>query len=345
MALQELQIYGLWAAKQTAKGTANSAPAHRFKQVAGVFAFPREDGSEAYSDATHIPDTLDWVNTLVGNGTPGIQATPDEIAWLHWAFEGGETTAAVAGPPAKTKHTTVPLPGLGHWQTWINRIGSQVVDRFEHADCQISQIVVEGSTANKAVRITPTLLSLDPGKTRAADPAAGMPTTAGMLYTDGTGRFEIDGAVFRGHSQFTLTITKDLQPVYGDDIVVYDFGIGNVSVTIGVTLYMDLDGQAQFNKIVYGTATPAAGTKPLRVIPAMGSYGFDLRARDAAAAVTGDKYVLDMPAVKWAVPPSPAPNAAGGVAEIALAGAMRKPGGGVQPYTIDVDCDAAAFTV
>jgi hypothetical protein len=345
MPVQELQIYGLWAGKQSAKGTANAAPARRFKQVAGGFAAPaRDDGSEAYSDGSFIPDAQDWVNSLVGNGTPGVHATPEELAWLWWAFEGGETTAAVTGPPAKTKHTTTPLPGLGHWLTFATRRGSSVVDRLQHNDCMIGQMQVEGSTANKAVRVTPTILSLDPAEQRAADPAAVMPTKGAFLYTDGAARFTIDGTTFRGHSQFTFTVNKDLQPVYGDSETVYDFAIGNVQVTIGVTLFFDTDGRAQWNKIVYGSAAPAAGTKPARFITGIGSYAFDLRARDATGAVTGDKFTLTVPKVKWAVPEAPDPNAAGGVAEMALAGAMRKPAPGTEAYTITVDCDAAAFT-
>lgn len=345
MPLQELQIYGLWAGKQTAKGTPNAAPARRFRQVAGGWNMPREDGSENFGDGTAIPDAQDWVNTLVGNGNPGIQATPDELAWLHWAFEGGETTTAIVGPPAKTKHTAVPLPGLGHWLTWATRLGSSVVDRMQHNDSVISQMVWEGSTANKAVRVTPTVISLDPGEQRAADPAAPMPAKQTFLYTDGTGRFSIDGTTFRGHSQFTFTVNKDLNPVYGDDTTVYDLSIGNVVVTIGVTLFFDTEGRAQWNKLVYGSATPAAGAKPARVVTGIGSYAFDLRMRDTAGAVTGDKFVLTVPKVKWAVPDAPDPNADGGVGELALAGAMRKPAAGTQPYTLDVDCDATAFTV
>jgi hypothetical protein len=47
--------------------------------------------------------------------------------------------------------------------------------------------------------------------------------------------------------------------------------------------------------------------------------------------------------VKWTVPDAPDPNADGGTPELALAGAMRKPEAGTPPYSIDVDCDAAAF--
>jgi hypothetical protein len=287
---------------------------------------------------------LDWVNTLVGNGNPGIQGTPEELAWLMWALQGGETTTAVTGPPAKTKHTTVPLPGLGHWLTFVQTVGSSEVDRSSHNDCQIGQVVVEGSTANKAVRVTPTVISLDPGEQIAAAPAQAMPTKPAFLYTDGTARFTIDGTTFRGHSQFTLTINKDLQPVYSDDVTVYDLAIGNATVTIGVTLFFDTAGRAQFNKLLYGTAAPATGTKPLKTITALGSYGFDLRARDNTGTANGDTFVLAMAGVKWNVPDAPAPNPDGGAGEIALAGSMRKVAG--QPAVqIDINNDAAAYTV
>lgn len=344
MALQELQIYALWAAKQTAKGTKNAAPSHRFKHLGtGGFQPARTDGSENYSDATQFPDTVDWVDSLIGNGAPGMQATPDELAWVFWALEGGETTSAVVGPPAKTKHTAVPLPGLGHWCTWVTRQGSSVVDRYSYNDCQISQLVVEGGTGSKAVRMTPTVLSLDPAEIIAADPAQAMPVDPTFLYTDGTARFTIDGTVFRGHSAFTLTINKDLQPVYSDDVTVYDLAIGNAIITISVTLFFDAASRAQFNKLVYGNIAPVAGNKPIKNLPALGSYQFDLRPVLSTGAVSGDKFVANIAGVKWAIPDYPDGNPDGGVPEITLAGAMRK--SGVNPaYQVDIDNDAAAFT-
>jgi hypothetical protein len=343
MALQELQIYGLWAGKQTAKGTALVAPAHRFKQVAGGFNFVREDGSENYSDATQFPSTTDWINTMSGTGQPGIEATPEELAFLLWLAEGGETTSAVTGPPAKTKHTAVPLPGLGHWHGWTDRLGSQVINRWRHNDCQVSQLQVEGSTANKAVRVTPSIVSIDPAEQVASDPVAAMPTKAPFLYSDGTARFTIDGTVFRGHSQFTIVINKDLQPVYSDDTTIYDLAIGNAVITIAVTLFMTSEAQQQYYKLVYGTTTPAAGAKPIKNLPANGSYSFDLRPSTSAGAATGDKFLLTVAGVKWAVPDLPDPNADGGAGEVSLAGAMRKSGSS-PAYQTDIDCDAAAFT-
>ena len=344
MPTMETGIYGLWAGAQTVKGTPVTAPAHRFKMVAGGWQMPRTDGSEGFSDLSKHGDESDWVDTLVGSGSPGVEATPSELAWLLWAFTGGETTAAVVGPPAKTKHTTVPLPGLGKWVTFFGRKGQSVIMRQQHYDALISQLVIEGSTANKAIRVTPSWVSLNPGIVKTADPAAAMPTGKPMLYTDGTGTFTLDTVVVKGHSQFTLTLNDDITPIYGDDNKPYDFSIGNPTITLGVTLYFDADGLAQFNKLAYGSATPAADTPPLTRLPSLGAYSFYLKSKDAAGAFDGNEVKLTMPGVKWTLPDAPDPSPGGGTAEIALAGAARKVGSNAL-WTIDVSNDDALYTV
>lgn len=343
MPIQELNIYALWGARQTAKGAPAAALTRRLVQVAGDFNMPRDDGMEGYSDLEKFQAQTDWVNSLVGNGAPGVEGTPDELGWLLRGFHGGEVATAITGPPAKTKHTFTPLPGAGDWLTFHRRLGQNILSRRQFADCRMTQLQIEGSTANKAVRATPTLISLDPGEIKAADPAAAMPATKPFLYTDGTGAFTIDTLVVKGQSQFTLVLNEDLQPVFGDDVTVHDLVSGNATVTIAVTIYMDADGNAQYNRMVYGVAAPAAGTKPLKVVPALGAYSCYLKQRDQAGAVNGNEFKATLPGVKWAVPDAPGPNPAGGTAELSLAGAMRKVAG-QQPYTIDVTNDSVAYT-
>jgi hypothetical protein len=104
---QELNIYGLWGGKQTAKGTPNATPGHRFIQVGGDFNMAKDEGSEDYSDLTKYGGATYWVNSLVGNGNPAIEATPSELAFLLWLQHGSEATTAgtnnvwtIAGAPA-----------------------------------------------------------------------------------------------------------------------------------------------------------------------------------------------------------------------------------------------------
>lgn len=342
----EPNIYALWGGKQTAKGTPNVTPTRRLVQVGGDFNMARDDGEENYSDLNKYGARTDWVNNLTGTGEPAVEATPTELAWLLWIFHGAEVVTAVVGPPTAQKHTVTPQTGRGHWATFVRRVGRSIINRHAFNDCLISRVQIEGSTANKAVRITPRVLSLDPMEVLAADPAAAMPADKALLYTDGTGSFTVDTVVIRGQSQFTLVIDEDLTPVYGDDVVPHDFAQGNAVVTIGVTVLMDDVAQARFNALVYGTATPAAGAKPLRTIPALGSYTFWLKQRDAAGALNGREFKLTIPGVKWAIPDAPGPNPDGGSTEIALAGAMR-PVTGQPAYTIDVNTanGDVAFTV
>lgn len=344
MPMQELNIHGLWGGKQTAKGTPNAAPDHRFIQHGGDFNAPRDDGSAQFSDLTKFGDSFDWVNQLVGNGAPVVAGIPEETAWLFYIFAGGETTSAVAGPPAKTKHTTKPLATSGYWTSWFRRLGLSLVDRKEYDDCRIQQLVVQASTGQKDLRVTPTVLSLDPAVNKVADPAQALPVKDPFLFTDGASSFTVNGTVFRGHSGFTLTLNEALQPVFGDDTTVLDLIPGDAGGQISVTCYFDSDGQAFFNSQVYGSANPPTGTKPLKTIAALGSYSFLLSARDVAGAANGDKFQLTLPGVKWDIPDAPGPNPAGGAPELTLTGNLRRLNYATDLWTAAIDCDAAAFT-
>lgn len=349
MPIMEVNRYGLWVGKQTAKGTPNTTPSKRLVQVGGDFNMPRDDGSANYSDLTKYGATTDWVNSLLGNGAPAIEATPTELAYLLWLFHGAETVTAVTGPPTAQKHTFLPQSAMGSYFTAFVRVGQSIIRRHQYNDCVITQMVMEGSTTNKAVRVTPTILSLDPGVIYATDPVATLPTDAPFLYTDGTSSFTIDSVAFAGQSSFTLTVNDAWSPVFGDDTVPFEIVQGTPQVGLAVNLYFDTLGLAQFNKLVYGTASPTAGTKPLKTIPALGAYSFYLKQRTpGGVALNGREFKLTIPGVKWQVPDAPGPNPDGGASEVTLTGQMRPlTPGATNPYTIDVNTANAdvAFTV
>jgi hypothetical protein len=447
---QELNIYGLWGGKQTAKGTPNATPGHRFIQVGGDFNMAKDEGSEDYSDLTKYGGATYWVNSLVGNGNPAIEATPSELAFLLWLQHGSEATTAgtnnvwtIAGAPAsgtfnlviwdgaqsitvtgiantvtaaalatsinsamttagytgtpvvtgggplnttaitvtfsgtgaaakpfyltktadttspavtltattpavRTKHTFTPSLTPGFYATFVRRLGTTDVSRHAFNDCRVGGMTLEASTANKAVRITPTVLSLDPFNTVASDPAQTLPSGVEInpfRYTDATSAFVFNGTTVPGQSSMTMTLNEDLQPVYGDDAVPYDFAVGNPSATLGLTLIFDAAGHAQWNYLAYGTTTPATGAKPLRGPAADVSYTATFSQKDAQGNLTGNVLKITIPRLHTPVPDAPGPNPGGGNAEITLAGTILPPGGATQPYTIDVNNgDTAGYT-
>lgn len=334
MAIVESKINGLWAAKQTAYGTPNAIATKRLRQVAGNLRSDRADGSEKFGTLNRWGDAQHFVDSIMGSGDPGIQAQPETLAYLLWLFAGQENVTG-AGPYV---HTITPAAAGGFWSTWTKRVGNGsdlVRERFN--DCKISSLSIEGSTAQKVVRITPTIMSLDPGEKVAADPAAAFAATDAFVYTEGSGAFSINGAVVRGQSQFNITLNENLEPVLTDNPKPLGLVGGDPEANVGLTLALDTDGLAIYHREVYGTTTPATGAKPISTIPATGSYTFTLT-KGAAA------FTFTMNGIKWTPDVAVEANPSGGLTEVSLAGQIKLSGGNPEWQAVVTNADAA-YTV
>src|SRR3954447_1975823 len=168
----EINVYRTQAASETAKGTPAVAPTRAFRTVTGDIAVNRDTGSENVSDGgTLFPDIVDWVNSVAGGPSAiGMQLTCDEAAWLMRSFNGAETVTANAEKATLNDHVTQPGATSPDYITVWGKEGQTVLMRLKHNDCLITQITFEGSTANKALRVTPTVISLDPAQYLTADP-------------------------------------------------------------------------------------------------------------------------------------------------------------------------------
>lgn len=354
MSLLEPNFYGAWIGKQSAQGSPNTTPSQRLVKTGGQVVDRRSDGKEQYSDLTKYGNYTDWVDSIIGEGELGIEATPTELAYLLWLFHGGESVTAVTGPPAASRHQFTPALGQGYWFTLFERVGNQVARRLQHNDCLMTKWTLEASVANKAVKFTPRILSLDPAVPYATDPSASLPTTRPFLHTDlsanggasADGSLTLGGTTYRTVSNVRVEVDDAWEPVYGDSDRPVDFVQGDPGASVAATLLFDSAALAKFNMLHYGTASPAAGTKPIRQIPATDSFSATYRQRDNTGAWNGLQLDISIPAVKWTLPDAPAPNSGGGMTELALVGEMRRPSSGAA-YTIGVNCASgvAAFTV
>lgn len=340
----ESNIYALWAGKQTAKGTPLATATKRLVQTGGDLGIQRDDGSQNFSDLDRFGDMTDYVNTIVGQGSPTIQGTPDVLSYLFWLFFGQETVTGAADP---WTHTHTPGTNGGFWAGIWKRVGANTVIRDKFNDCRISGFAMSGSSADKVVSVTPTILSLDPGVKFVTDPVAAIPTEDPYLYTDAKGTFSLAGTIFPGQSAFTLTWDEGLSPYYGDDVVPVDLIVGNATITCAITILVDTAGLQEYNLIVYGTAAPADLAKPVRYAPTQfGAYTFQLDKKDIAGAAVAParQSVVTVPQFKIAPDVAIPPNPDGGAVELALAGSMRKVAG--QPaVTIANKVGVAAYTV
>lgn len=324
MAVTESNIYALWVAYQAAKGTPSTVATKKMQQVGGDLDTNRADGSENFSDLDRFGNAVDYINTIQGQGSPVIHAQPNAVAYLCWLFFGGETFTAGSGSLAP-KYVFTPQTNTGFWSTWWKRVGLSEIVRQKFNDTKIASLKIEGSTANKIVKVTPTLASLDPGEKFATDPSVAGEVAKPFLYTDAVGTFTIDGTVFTAQTQFAVTIEAGLAPFQGDAIKFQDMVAGNASITMeGPTILLDTAGLAQYNTIIYGTSSPSAGAKPSTTAPYIGSFSCEF-VRGSAA--TRESLKIEIPAIKWSPDLAIAPNPDGGAIELALNGQQRKVAG------------------
>ena len=347
MAITESNIYALWVARQTSgKGTAATTATKRLIHVAGDLDLNREDGSENYSDLDRFGQATDYISSVSGQGTPGIQAQPNSVAYLCWLFFGGATfTAKVTGTSAP-RYVFTPGANTGYWSTWWKRVGQSEVVRQKFNDTKITALKLEGGTQQRVLRVTPTLTSLDPGEVFSTDPTPSLSSITPLLWTDCTGTIKLDGVAtaFTGTTQVSITIDDGSQPVQGDGTRYYDLVPGNASITMeGPTIVLDDASRARYNNIIYGKTSPTAGDKPITTKPVIGSFEVEW-ARGTGDARESVKVAL--PGVKWTPDLAIAPNPDGGPIELALNGQMRKVSGS-EAITITVETgagDNAAYT-
>jgi len=349
--LVESNVYGLWVTAQKDKDTpGDDADARKLIHVSGDLDTNRQDGSENWSDGTRFGDITEWVQSIDGAGTPVIEATPLDLEYLLWLFTGQEN---VTGTTIKS-HEFTPGATTGHWSTWFKSVGLSTVHRQQFNAVKQTAIRLEGSTANKVLKYTPTLVSLDPGVHIDADPAAdvvkgtvgGADDNRPWIYTEAAGTFKVGGTVFRGHTQFALVISDGGAPLYGDDVVPFDVGPGQPQVSIeGVSLILDDASLAVYNSIVYGDPTPAAGDKPIRNLDDLsyGSWSADFQ-RNGATTSAQQRCHIELPRVKWNPDVAIAPNPDGGALEIPIGGRVQNDG--TNPlWRITTQSNQAAFAL
>lgn len=442
----ESNILGLWAAMQPdGRGTpADMTVASKMlRWVGGDLTTARADGTEPFSDNSLFGDTVDFVNTILGNGAPVIQGQSGPLAWLSWLACGQETVtpgatdeqtfsstatggtfklemngyisapipfdctevafqaaflaavnasgislpaggAVAAGGPfpatpitltaagkldlmpwpvitiddtalvggavtavqtttgAGVTHVASPNDAGGFWSTWFKTVGRSTVIRHKFNDCRISSLRYEGSSASKVFKLTPTLISLDPGELAATDPTKGDDGTIPFLYTEGAGTWTIDDIVFQGHSSFAMEAMWGLQEWYGDDVVPY--ALVNLRANLmlqAITILLDDQGLGEFNQIMYGSRSPAVGSKPIHEVSPLGSYGCEFTRKNRYTGLASESAAFDVPSVKWDPGLSIQANVAGGPVDLPLAAEFRKLEGSPAFTVTTVNADAA----
>lgn len=120
----ESNINGIWFAKQAAKGSpvTFTVGTKRGRWVAGDLQTNRADGNENYSDQTLFADSVDYINTLIGNGSPAVQAQSGLVAYLSWIACGQETVTGGVNAVQTLSISSTPTSGNFTLQAVVNGV-------------------------------------------------------------------------------------------------------------------------------------------------------------------------------------------------------------------------------
>jgi hypothetical protein len=146
----EPSIYGLWAGKQTARGTKNAAPGKRLVQVGGDFNTARDDGEENYSDLTKYGARTDWINSVTAIGEPACRVHTDRARLSPLALSTAPRPSRPS--PARRRHRSTHSrrrPAAVFGATFVKRVGLTQVMRHSFNDSLIGRITIEGSTVGQ----------------------------------------------------------------------------------------------------------------------------------------------------------------------------------------------------
>lgn len=271
--------------------------------------------------------------TLTFSGALGNQPIP--LPTVNSAGLTGGSSPTVTPSNTTTgityQHVATPADTGGFWFGIFKSVGKSVVARHQYNDCRMQSLRIEGSSASKVVKVTPTIMSLDPGhyQTSSPDPTKSDDGLRPFIFTEAHGALVIDGVVYSGHSAFAVVFNWGLNEYYGDDVTPYDL-INNVATVSleGLTLLIDAAGIQRYNSQIYGTPTPGANAQPIHSLPLNGSYQATFTRTNPMTGLTSEQLFVEIPGVKWEPTLNIPGNPAGGPVELSFTGAMRKTVGG-----------------
>lgn len=205
------------------------------------------------------------VGTAGGAGT-GIDLT----SALESAHDSGDAVVE-----AEAVHTITPANSLPYFTCWHQK-GDMVWEKFE--DCKVSQLVFTSEAASQVgLRMTATLVGT---KSRSLDEST-YDTEVAVPFSDGdvfvhhhaSGLLLVEGAAVSRMERVELTINNAAARQYGDSIFPDDISEGGQSITIATR--ERVVSAALWNRMIYGSATPASGTLPTSDVVELGGGGLD----------------------------------------------------------------------
>lgn len=271
------KIYELGIAKQTGMGVAATAAAFKTRVTGGDVAPLSNVQKLAETGRNRLSRVLFKASAGV-DGNPAL-AVREKLAGLFlWGALGTKSVTGIADP---WTHTITPANVLPYFTIW-RMFGDMVWEKF--IDCKFAQLEMV-SEAEQALSMTATIvgtkaIALDQA-TYNTEVAVPYVDTDPFVHHHGSGLLVVEGSAVSRMERAALTIANGAQRLFGDSIFADDVSEGGLTITVATR--ERVVAPALYNRLHYGSATPATGTAPTGEILELGAGGLDLMWRRQAA--------------------------------------------------------------
>lgn len=269
-------IADLSFAIQAAKGTPAATAAHRIYLTGGGITAPKETARLTETSGGRNQGGV-YVRMVRAEGSPAAYVRPNMIGALLYAALGSKAVAGVSDPWTHTQTVAATQP----WMTFWRMLGAGLFERF--SDCKLTSLSI-ASTAGNPLVVTFGVLGLSPASQTAANTTATVEQTNTFMHFDGKGALQVENVPVTRIESFTLNITTGVTVQQGDDVIPYDATEGGVAISIETV--EAITNFALYNRMVYGTATPANNAPPSKEVLELGGApaGLDFKFTRVGAA-------------------------------------------------------------
>ncbi len=312
---------------QSAQGTAAMASVYGARLAGGSMVGPmRTDETFEETTGAQMREAR-YVSEVHAAGAPEMYVPPNAAAGLLYGVLGAVDTTGAADPwsHAITAATTRP------WMTWWRSLGGLLFGKS--TDCKVDQLVISGE-ANKPLRMTATVQGLDPRHATAEEATAAIEIANRVIYYDGNGTLDLEGVAVPCMRSFTLTISRNGEMIPGDGIGPCDITEGEFTIALSAVKLFST--ASLYNRVMFGSATPADNAAVTTSILELGGAGVDFTFTRVGAA-PGPERSLRLVLPRMVVDPfEPQPGTGNSPLLENLTMNALQPAGGVSPITATV---------
>lgn len=328
--------------KQSAKGTIAVAATttvgyNRIKHVGGGFRDGKQLASEEYSDGNRFGSPTTFTNFVGGAvGTVMLQAQPENIGLFYAQILGSDVVTGASDPYT---HTITGSNTGGTWGTWWQKLGSAVgPERQAFWDSKISRLVDNAPRERNVRHLELDVAALNAAQVFTTDPGKTEDTSDPYLATESQGAMTFDGTVIAEVSDSICEVNTGITPFFGDAITPAQLIEGKGSITRSFSSIVTDETLLKYHKAIYNTASPSAGTVPVKDVFYANISQVTTRSATRTATVTTPRVAID-PTEFPAMTPLPE----GGELAIPFGGRALK-SGATPPLTVIVlSADATTY--